>query len=93
MLCTRATLLDAHLKQRGYAKVSGLRGYAKESGTYTAVDCHTWQKVQWGKRTHRKVRARGGITKKVYRRRGDWCNTCSNNSCKWLGNQLKDTML
>ena len=72
-------IVDARMKQRGYAKEWGMRGYIKECGTCTIIDCREWQREQWGnERWQSGAEARRRKREQSVEERREWCRrrTC-----------------
>ena len=56
-----------------------MRGWVKECGTYTIIDCREWQREQWeNERAQRDLEERRRKSQQSFEERRDWCHrrTC-----------------
>ena len=67
-------VVAATLERRGYVKTWGMRGYAKECGADTIIDCREWQREQWeNERAQRDLEERRRKSQQAFEERREWC--------------------
>ena len=72
-------VVAATLERRGYVKKWGMRGYVKECGADTIIDCREWQREQWdNERAQRDLEERRRKREQSIEERREWCRrrTC-----------------
>ena len=72
-------VVAATLERRGYVKKWGMRGYVKECGSDTIIDCREWQREQWdNERAQRDLEERRRKREQSIEERREWCRrrTC-----------------
>ena len=71
--------MAATLERQGYAKKWGMRGYVKECGADTIIDCRLWQRELWkNERAQRRLEEWRRKRERSMEERREWCRrrTC-----------------